>query len=339
MDVTGTLSPAWDRTKRVLFRPFDLSTWFSFGVIFFVQSLIEGSPNFSFNRFGSSSRSSRTSAGGTFGIGNLKDIVDSARKWMSDNMGALVIGAIFGFILLVGLGLVFMWLGTRGQMMSIRAVSTGRAAVGEHWRETRKAGWDLFKLQLILAAISAVVWMPLLILAVYRFVDLVDSGVTDEGALVLGMTPFVVVSIVLALVFAVVHGVVRNLVAPVMLRYDLTAGGAWARFRVLAPGSFGPIALFFLIRFGVGLVAAFVATVVTFCTCCIGGLPVINQTLLAPWHFFERAYGLYVLESIGPDMKMLEPLADAFPQYPPYGGGPGFAPPGPPPPYSPWGQS
>ncbi len=335
MDVTGTLSPAWDRTKRVLFRPFDLGTWFSFGVIFFVQSLIEGTPTFSYRRFGGSS--SKTSPGGTFGVGNIKDIVDSARKWMADNMGALVIGAILGFILVVGLGLVFMWLGTRGQMMSIRAVSTGRAAVGEHWRETRKAGWDLFKFQLILAVIGGVVWTPLLVLAVYRFVDLVDSGVTDEGALVLGMTPFVVVSIVLALVFGVVHGILRNLVAPVMLRYDLTAGGAWARFRVLAPGSFGAIALFFLIRFGVGILAAIVATVVTLCTCCIGGLPVINQTLLAPWHFFERAYGLYVLESIGPEMKMLEPLRDAYPQYPPPGGG--FAPPGPPPPYSPWGQS
>ncbi len=42
MRVTESLSPAWEHMKRVLFRPFNLGTWFSFGFIFFLQSCAEG---------------------------------------------------------------------------------------------------------------------------------------------------------------------------------------------------------------------------------------------------------------------------------------------------------
>ncbi len=128
---------------------------------------------------------------------------------------------------------------------------------------------------------------------------------------------------------------IRNFVAPVMLRFDLGAGEAWSHFRSAASGSFGSIALFFLIRVALGVGVGLLAFVVTLCTCCIGALPVLQQTLMAPWLFFERAYGLYAIESLGPDMKMLDELDDRPAPYPPPPGG-GFAPPGPPLPHVPW---
>ncbi len=328
MDVTGTLSPAWRRTKRVLFQPFDVGAWLSFGVIFFLQSLSEGGAGYSYR--GSTRSSSR---GGTFGVGNLKDLVDSARTWLADNAATVIaVGAVLAVVGLA-LGLVVLWLGTRGQMMAIRAVATGRPAIGEHWRATQKAGWSLFELQLVLGVVGFVLWAPLLALAVYRFVDLVDGGITDEGALVLAMVPFGVVGLALAAVFGALQSLIRNFVAPMMLRFDLAPGAAWTRLRQLAPGSAGAIALFLLIRFGLGLGVSVVGTALVFCTCCIGALPVLQQTLLAPWYVFERAYGLHVLDSIGPDMKMLVPLPD--PAAPPPPGG-GFAPPPPPPAFSSW---
>jgi hypothetical protein len=83
---------------------------------------------------------------------------------------------------------------------------------------------------------------------------------------------------------------------------------------------------------GAGIIAMFVVL----CTCCLGALPVIHQAIMSPWYFFERAYGLYAIESCGPDMKMMEELPEtALPPYPPTG----YSPPGPPLPQTPWGQS
>ena len=42
MRVTESMGPAWETMKRMLFRPFNIGTWFSFGFIFFLQSCIEG---------------------------------------------------------------------------------------------------------------------------------------------------------------------------------------------------------------------------------------------------------------------------------------------------------
>ena len=148
MDVTGTFGLAWERTKRVLFRPFDIGIWFSFGVIFFLQALLDGSGSFS-GRFPSSSR-----RGGASGL-DLKEVVDTVRTWVSDNMSLVI--AIGATIAIVGAAfmLLLLWLGTRGQMMAIRSVMTGRATIGEHWRATRVAGWSLFKVHVGIGLISS----------------------------------------------------------------------------------------------------------------------------------------------------------------------------------------
>lgn len=42
MRVSETISPAWDTMDRLLFRPFNIGTWFSFGLLFGLQSCAEG---------------------------------------------------------------------------------------------------------------------------------------------------------------------------------------------------------------------------------------------------------------------------------------------------------
>jgi len=330
MNVTGTFGSAWQRTTRVLLRPFDLGTWFSFGVIFFLQSLLEGSGNYSFRLPSSSKRGGGSSSGF-----DLKELLDEARTWLSANMSIVIGVGVTVAILGVALGVLFMWLGTRGQMMAIRSVMTGRAAIGEHWRETRTAAWSLFKLQIVISLVAFAIGGPLVVFGLYRFVDLVDAGITDFGPLGIAFIPFAVVGGVLAFVVLVVQAMIRNFVAPVMLRFDLGPGAAWSRFRSAASGSFGSIALFFLIRVALGVGVSILALIVTLCTCCIGALPVLQQTLMAPWLFFERAYGLCAIESLGPEMKMLDEL-DYYPSPPPPPGG--FGPPGPPLSQVPWPQ-
>jgi len=328
MDVTQSVGSAWQRTREQLFRPFNAGTWLSFGVIFFLQSLSEGglgyyrAPNFS---------SSSRGRGGAAPPPDFREMLEQARHWASDNAGLLIALVVVGAIVGLAVSLVVLWLGTRGQMMAIRAVMTGRPAIGEHWRETPAPAWSLFRFHVLLMAIALVLWGPLLALALYRLVDLVGSGVTDD-ALLIGLVPFIVVAGLLAVVFGAVQALLRNFVAPFMLHFDETATEAWKRFFGAARGNWGSIVLFFIIRMGLGLAMGLVVAVLTLCTCCIGALPVIHQTLLAPWFVFERAYGLYAIESLGPEYQMMQSIEPPGPPAPPGGYYPPPTPPYPPPP-------
>jgi hypothetical protein len=299
MDATGTVGRAWDRMRKALF-PFDFGHWISYGVIFFLQSLLEGSGlSFPSNPFSRSS--GRVSAAPL----DWREVAADVHRWIDANMGALVLVATVTTVVALAIGALLMWLGTRGQMMSIRAVATGRAAIGEHWAETRVAGWSLFKVHLVIGGAAFVVGAPLAALAGFRLLDLAMIGAPDD-AIVAAMIPFIVVGSVLVLVTSVITGIIRNFVAPVMQQCHMNAGQAWSHFAGAASGHWGAIILFFVIRFFLGLGATIVAFTVAICTCCIGALPVIHQAIMAPWYFFERAYGMEAIESLGPGMKMFE---------------------------------
>lgn len=52
-------------------------------------------------------------------------------------------------------------------------------------------------------------------------------------------------------------------------------------------------------RVVLGFAMGIVSTAAVFLTRCLGGLPVVHQTLLAPLYFFDRSFTLHVLASIG----------------------------------------
>ena len=298
MDATGTVGRAWDRMRKALF-PFDFGNWISYGVIFFLQSLLEGSG------LGFPGTGSRSSGGGGAGAVDWRQMAADAQRWIGANIGSLVLVGAVTLVLVLAIGVLLIWLGARGQMMSIRAVATGRAAIGEHWSETRVAAWSLFKTHLVISGAAFVLGAPLGCLAVFRLIDLAATGAPDE-AIVTAMIPFVVVGAVLFFVTSIVTGILRNFVAPVMQRCHMNVGQAWSHFAGAASGHWGSIVLFFVIRFFLGVGAAIAALFAVFCTCCIGALPVSHQAIMAPWYFFERAYGMEAIESLGPGMKMFE---------------------------------
>lgn len=290
MRVTESMGPAWERMKNLLFRPFHLGTWFSLGVAFFLQSCIEGGgglPNIP-------SGSSKSSGGG--GQPPLPDL--------SHVDGTILAAVAFGAVaLLIPLVLLMNWLGTRGQMMAIRSVATGDSDIGTSWSATSHAGGKLFRLHLVLAAIGFALGLPIagVGLAVlyprYR-----EHASMDE------MLPTILVLAVVAVAafvpMAVVRAITRNFLAPIMLKDDVGGREAWRRFWAIGRQHVGGIVLFFFLRSIVGMLAYFAGGLASVLTCCLGFLPVLHQTLMAPYHVFERAWGLEVLASMSPDFDL-----------------------------------
>jgi hypothetical protein len=50
------------------------------------------------------------------------------------------------------------------------------------------------------------------------------------------------------------------------------------------------------------VLSSVVVAVVSCLTCCIGFLPLVNQTIFQPLYYFERAWPLFLLRQLGYDL-------------------------------------
>jgi hypothetical protein len=342
MRVTETMGPAWETMKRALFRPFNIGTWFSFGVVFFLQSCMEGGSTGGLNlptgnggggggSHGRHGDSNNNLAGFAHDLaaslpGALRDAIGSNGE--PPDTGLIVMILAIACVVAIPLILVMYWLGTRGQMMAIRSVAIGQADIGQLWSATRDAGGALFKFHLAVMGISLVVMVPLAIIGVVMCLPMI-RGDASIDTLLPALIGLGVVLILVMIPFALVGAMARNFVAPIMLKHGLTAREGWKRFWAVGRSHVGAIIGFFALRILVAIGAGIVGTIAAVFTCCLGFLPVLHQTLMAPYYVFERAWTLEVLASMSPDFDLRGGGGEAPPQAP-YGGGGGA-------PYTPYG--
>ncbi len=279
----------------MLFVRSSVGVWFSFGLAFFLQDCVEGGNGY--NNYGDVGSFDRTfSEHGPLAKYEAREL--------------LVMGAV-ALVIALSLGVLLVWLGSRGQALALRSVMAGRIDLGAQWTETRAAGMRLFRWHLGFGG-------GLLVLAVGAFMGmwLVASSNQDSpdtrAALMLGTLAGIGL---LALPMLAVRSVMRNFVFPLVVAKGLTLGGAWRLFWGAARGHLGGLALFFVARLGIGLMGMMVAMVSMALTCCIGALPILHQTIMAPFYVFERSHALYTLASLGPELSLLETPPDEFGGY------------------------
>jgi hypothetical protein len=332
MRVTESMGPAWERMKHLLFRPFNIGTWFSFGFIFFLQSCMEGGGggnNLRMPNLGGNGGSGGGGGGSSGDTGNnlaglVHDLLGSRGPELPET-GMIVIIAAIACVVAIPILILMLWLGTRGQMMAIRSVATGQSGIGDQWNATRDAGGKLFKFHIAMTGIGCVVFLPLVGGGVLLAMPVIKDGAGIESILpaLIGLG---VVLILLMIPLLLVNAMARNFVAPIMLKHGLGAREGWKRFWAVGRSQVGAIFLFYIMRLLVGLGAGIVGIVAGFLTCCLGFLPVLHQTLMAPYYVFERAWTLEVLASMSPEFDLRGGGGGEPPPMPYNHGGAGFNP-------------
>ncbi|MDB4934693.1 MAG: hypothetical protein JWP87_1665 [Labilithrix sp.] len=327
MRVTESMGPAWETMKRLLFRPFSVGTWFSFGFIFFLQSCMEGGGGNSFNlptgNHGGSGRGHDGDTGNNL-AGLVHDLLGSAGPGLPES-GVLVMIVAIAVVVMIPLVILMLWLGTRGQMMAIRAVATGQPAIGEQWNATRDASGKLFKFQLAMTGLGLLVFIPVGGAGLLAAMPVIRDGAGIETVLpvLIGIGLLALIAMIPLLL---VNAMARNFVAPIMLKHGLGAREGWKRFWAVGRGHVGGIFVFYLMRLLVSMGAGIVGIIAGFLTCCLGFLPVLHQTLMAPYYVFERAWTLEVLASMSPDFDVRGGGGEPPPPMPYTHGGAGFNP-------------
>jgi hypothetical protein len=296
IEIVEPLGRSWEHMKSALF-PFDFKIWITLGFVSWLTYLGGGSVNFS-----------RFRTRGRMHVSVGPEIQDFFR-WMDSHGPQLPLLIVGGVGLLFILAVVFAYLKSRATFVYLDDVWQLKAELARPWRETRQLAHSFFIWRVIFTLGQLCVFMALGTMLYLLF----RTEIRNDN-----FTPDVILRIMLAILFAspvlLVVGIANwslgALVAPIMYLRNVTGLRAWSILGGLLKGNVGAFFLFWLMNAVVGLLFAVLTLVAVFCTCCIGALPVVNQTVLQPFLYWIRGYSLYFLAQFGPEYPLPRAEAD-----------------------------
>ena len=297
--VAEPITPAYERVKRMLFKPFDLGRWFTIGFCAWLATLGEsGGFNTGYNaHFGDNHRN------GGHPAESFRNFYFQSRDYVSENFYWLLPAAIFLILLGIALCITLTWLSSRGKFMFLHCIARDVAEVQAPWQRHAAAANSLCWFRLGLGLAGAVVMLPLLVLIAVVIVKMILAGEPNLPGIMLAVglgMGFVLA----ALVFGIIRKFLEDFVVPIMFLRGSKCLAAWREFFDLLSGHPGKFTLYLLFQI---VLAIAIGTLVLFAillTCCIAGclmaLPYLGTVLLLPVLIFQRSYALYYLAQYGP---------------------------------------
>jgi hypothetical protein len=306
INVVEPVSLAFERVKLMLFRPFDLGRWFVIGFCAWLADLGEagsgsgfgGNPNFG-NHSGQSGA-------------DIRRGLEQAKDWLLNNLDWIVPLAAFLIVVIVGLGLLFLWLNCRGKFMFLHCVALNRAEATEPWNKFGLEANSLFWFRLGLGVIRLVLTLPLLGIIAVMILKMIYQGEPDVGSIVT-VIGSVLALVLVGIIFVIIKKLMVDFVVPIMFLRQGKCRAAWKEFGGLLSAHPWPFVLYLLFQIVLKMAISVLVLMVVLVTCCCAGclllLPFLGTVLLLPVLLFKRAYPLYYLAQFGPGY-------DVFPSSP-----------------------
>jgi len=312
VSVIDPISPAIERVRTVLFRPFDLGKWFVIGFSAWLARLGSG---------GGSGNSGGNDDGGGRAI-RPDNIVDEARRtyeqahdYVTANLDWIVPVAVLVGVVVITVWLLVVWLSSRGRFTFLYCVAQNKGEFWNPWRQYQGSGSSLFAFRIVLGLLGFLTVMTFLILSgVLTFFSIRTLGfnlLTISGIIMSGM--LFIASLIL---FGLVGLFTTDFVVPIMYQNNLKCTDAWRVLLEMIAGNMARFFVYLLFRF-VMAVAIFLMVVIAgcvcCCACCLMMIPYIGTVLLLPVFVFVRSYSLYYLAQYGPEFYVFEPGPEAVP--------------------------
>lgn len=289
------INPALARTRRILFRPFDLRKWLVIGFGCWLAQLAGGG---------------HTGAHWSLGSPAPEEPLGDAvwlpgwLDWGALGVGLFVSLAVFGIALVVAL----LWLSSRGHFIFLDDVSFDRAAIATPWKRYAALGDSLFLWRLAFAAVvllAGLVCLGAFFLGGFSWWAGDHAGlslpVLVVGGLLLGLLVLAILCVSLLL---------DSFVVPVMAAEGLRCQAAWRRFLAVFRPHLGILVLYGLVVLGFYLALAAAVIVLGFATCCLGflllAIPYAGTVVLLPVYVFLRCYSLELLAAVEPRWNLFE---------------------------------
>jgi len=298
ISVIDPISPAIEKVKLILFKPFDLGKWFVIGFCAWLAYLSGGgfncNLNFPFR-----------------GPGRHGTLPAQLENFFESNIPLVLLLGSIVFIVAIAVAIVLLWLSSRGRFMFLDCVAKNKAQVKTPWRSFRRQGNSLFLFRLA-AGIIFFLCVLLFIGTIVLFVALFGRGRGHMGAGVLvAVISLLLVLLPIGIAFAIVLKFTRDFVVPIMYLHACSCVEAWRQFWTLLSGNKGKFALYILFQIVIGIVIGAIVMAVVLMTCCCAGLilaiPYIGTVLMLPVLIFQRAYSLCYFRQFGPGFDVFSP--------------------------------
>jgi hypothetical protein len=308
ISVTTPVSLAYDRMKLMLFQPFDLGKWFVIGFCAWLAGLGESGGGFHGGYNFSNSH--------TQDMQHFQEGMARAVNYVMENLGWIIPVAVTVLVLLLALGMVLLWLNSRGKFMFLHCVALNKAEVSEPWQKFAREGNSLFWFRFVLGLAGAVVCLPPLAAIVVIIVRMVRRGEPELGGIILA-AGLMLLLFLAGILLALIQKFTVDFVIPIMFLRGAKCRAAWQEFFGLLTAHAGDFALYVLFQIVLAMAIGVIVLVVILLTCCIAGclmaLPYLGTVLLLPVLVFKRSYSIYFLAQFGPAYDVFPPAPPASP--------------------------
>jgi hypothetical protein len=329
ISVVAPITPAFEHTKEVLFRPFELGKWFVLGFCAWLAQLGEsggGSGGNGLNfRAPVRAQAPALKPGQGPNPGQAPapapqpappSEFQKAMEWIQANLG-LAIGIALAVILFVAvIALLVTWLRARGTFLFLDGVARNRAAVAEPWREYAREGNSLFRFLFLLGLASFVIILAIgggaLALALPD-IRARQFGAAAATAMAIGFS----LLFVFILAISAVNVFLFDFVVPIMYLRRQTVMRSWGDFhRDILAGHVATLVLYLLFQIVINIALVFLSIMFCCGSLCLALVPYLGTVITLPLWVFRRAYALFFLEQFGPEWATIT-AATTKPPVPP----------------------
>lgn len=266
------ISPAYQRTKQMLFEPFHLDRWLKLGLVMVLAGQVV---SFNFNVPGRRA----------FPVGTGSGDIPSwhmPRGLEAIGLFTIIVVAIAVVAVFTLIGL-YLW--SRFRFILMDSVLEANCQIGRYWERNSDAGNRLFGWMLVISFAMlalALVFIGGPLLALLRALH---SGIHPSGAQLATLLASAATMGLLVLVYELVLTFVRDFVVPVMAFEQLSFPDACGRVWELASREAGPFAIYILLKIvlsiAIGIMAFFVMLFAFIPVAIVGVILVILGVILA----------------------------------------------------------
>lgn len=291
------LSRAWERTRVILWQPFDLAKWLLLALTAWLAGLTTDTGSAAAGRV----NSDEIGRQGWSGLDHVWEGLAANAVWLP----LMVIGIMIG----IALAILLLWVTSRFKFIYLDNLIRNRAEIVEPWNDHESLGNSLFvwRLCFTLACVAGVLLVGLIFFAPAAGFSVHDAlaglSMAAGGLGVLGLVVFGIVATFIALF-------TESFVVPIMYRYRMPVLDGW---RAFLPWLKARPMHFVLYGFFVLMLSAiFWVFFSVFClmTCCMAAVPYLGTVLLLPVWVTYRLLSVEFLAQFHPDFDLFRPLPD-----------------------------
>ncbi len=301
VSVIEPISPALEKVKMILFKPFELRKWFVIGFCAWLAFL------------GSGGGGGNGGGGGPGGRPpDVREGFGEAKEFVIENLAWIIPVALTVVVLIIVLWLVFTWLSSRGRFMFLHCVAENKAEVKVPWTKFRQHANSLFLFRIVLGLIGfAAIGLPCL-LAVGLIAIMVASNIPGAAA-VLGFVMIGLIIFAISIALFLVGKFTMDFIVPIMFLRTTSCTAGWRELLTILSVNKARFVLYILFQIVIAIAIGAIFSIgfcIGCCLCCVSVLlliPYIGTVILLPLLIFKRAYSLYYLRQFGPEFDVFRP--------------------------------